>query len=61
MLRDRHLHISVEHRATKWCMEPGDQHELLTFTLSDYSLTFGTFAKVQLLLAGELEIPAVSV
>lgn len=42
-------------------MKPGDQSGLLTFTLSDYSLTFGTFAKVQLLLAGELEIPAVSV
>lgn len=42
-------------------MKPGDQSGLLTFTLSDYSLTFGTFAKVQHLLAGELEIPAVSV
>ena len=40
-------------------MKPKDHNGLLTLALSDDSLTFGIFAKVQLLFAGELEIPTV--
>lgn len=41
-------------------MKPKDHGGLLTFALSEYSLTFGTFAKVWLLLVGEIEVHCLS-
>lgn len=61
MLWDRHLYIYAKQRATKCCMKPEDDGAFLTFVLSDSSPISGTFARLPLLLAGELEILAVQV
>lgn len=61
MLWGRHLYIYAKQRATKCCVKPQDDGALLMFAVSDSSPMSGTFARVSLLLAGELEILPVQV